>query len=125
MTTLPSTVRATRYLLFLNALCWMAFAIIAAVGAHPSYKDPNAIRWAMTAMGLVVAAILAILATQLEPGNRLTYWASVMLLTAMTLGGLLDELGLADLAFLLITILPLALLIKHHRWYLGAGFPAR
>ena len=36
----------------------------------------------------------------------------------MILVGLFDELGLADLAYVVLTLIPLALLIRDRNWYL-------
>jgi hypothetical protein len=110
--------------MLLLSLLWIAFGLTAGVGAHPSYQDAGVVRWAMTAVGIVTAGILAILASQLRRRNRLSYWLSVAVLAALTLVGLLDQLGLADLIFLLITVLPLALLIKDRTWYLKTPLAA-
>jgi hypothetical protein len=41
----------------------------------------------------------------------------VALLAVMILASFLDEFGLADLLFVLVTLLPLALLLKDRVWY--------
>jgi len=116
--TRPQTVTATRLLILALALFWLAFGLTVAVGAHPSYRDASVIRWAMAGGALCAAAILAALANQLALHRPLTYWLAVVLLGAMTLGGLLDQLGLADVIFLAINVIPLALLVRDRNWYL-------
>jgi lysylphosphatidylglycerol synthetase-like protein (DUF2156 family) len=118
MTDLPSTVRLTRLLIVLDAVLWLAFGLTTAIGAHPSYKEPGVLRWAMATIALFAAGVLAGLAIFLMKRSRLAYWLAVASLAAMALAGLLDELGLADLVFLVATILPLALLLKDRVWYL-------
>ena len=120
MTTPPSSTAATRFLLAVLALLWLAFGITVAVNAHPSYKDAALVRWTLATMACGAAAILAVLATQLKRRSRLSYWLTVGLLTSMILVGLFDELGLADLVYLVLTLIPLALLIRDRNWYLSA-----
>jgi len=72
----------------------------------------------MATMACGAAIILAVLASQLKRPSRLRYWLAVGLLTSMVLVGLFDELGLADLVYLVLTLIPLALLIRDRNWYL-------
>jgi hypothetical protein len=73
----------------------------------------------LATIACVTAAALAVLAGKLRQGGRLSYWLTVALLLSMILVGLFDELGLADLAYLVLTLIPLALLIGDRNWYLG------
>ena len=50
--------------------------------------------------------------------SRLAYWPAVASLAAITLAALLDDLGLADIVFVVLTLLPLTLLLKDRTWYL-------
>ena len=118
MTTPPSSTTATCFLLAVLAFLWLAFGITVAMNAHPSYKDAALVRWTMATMACGAAVILAVLASQLKRRSRLSYWLTVGLLTSMILVGLFDELGLADLVYLVLTLIPLALLIRDRNWYL-------
>ena len=118
MTRAPSTVRYTRFLILINALFWLAFGVTTAVGAHPSYREASALRWAMAIMALLAAGILGALADLLHRRSRLAYWPAVASLAAITLAALLDDLGLADIVFVVLTLLPLTLLLKDRTWYL-------
>jgi len=71
-------------------------------------------------MACGAAIILAVLASQLKRRSRLSYWLTVALLTLMIFVGLFDELGLADFAYLVLTLIPLALLIRDRNWHLSA-----
>ena len=118
MTTPPSTVRITRLLVLLNSLLWVLFGIITAAGAHPSYREAGLLRWAMAASAFLAAIILVALAGLLKRRSRFGYMLTVVLLAVMILASLLDDFGLADLLYVLVTLLPLALLLKDRSWYL-------
>ena len=118
MTDLPSTVRYTRLLILLNALLWLALGVIIAVGVHPSYREPGILRWAMAISAFLAAGLLGALVRPLAGRNRIACWAAVLLLAAISAAALSDEVGLADLAIVIITLLPLALLIRDRTWHL-------
>jgi len=117
MTTPPSTVRTTRLLVLLNALLWLLFGIITAAGVHPSFREAGLLRWAMAGSAFLAVTVLAALADLLKRRPRLAYRWTVALLAVMILASFLDEFGLADLLFVLVTLLPLALLLKDRAWY--------
>ena len=116
---MPSTVRPTRVLIFLNAVLWLGFGVISAAGAHPSYQDPSALRWVMAGLALLTAGFLLALRRLITSHSRLAFWLAVPSFALMTVAALLDEVGLADLVVLIISVLPLALLLKDRAWYLG------
>ena len=117
MTKPPSTVRTTRLLVLLNALLWFLFGIIAAAGIHPSFRGAGLLRWAMAGSAFVAAIILVAFAGLLKRRSRFGYLLTVALLAVMILASLLDDFGLADLLFVLVTLMPLALLLKDRAWY--------
>jgi MFS family permease len=119
MTSPPSTVRYTRLLILINALFWIAFSAITALGAHPSYEEANALRWAMAITAFLVAGILGALAGRLQRRSRQVYWLAVASLTAVAVAAVFDDLGPADVLFIVITLLPLALLLKDREWHQG------
>ncbi len=118
MTTSPSSTKATRFILLFLALFWLAFGITVAVNADPSYRDATLLKWTMATLGCVTAVILAVLASQLRRRSRLSYWLTVTFLISMILVGLFDELGLADMVYLVLTLIPLGLLLRDRNWYL-------
>jgi len=63
------------------------------------------------------AAGIKVMAGLLKRRSRLGYILTVALLAVMILASLLDDFGLADLLFVLVTLMPLALLIKDRAWY--------
>ena len=118
MTTPPSTVRAARLLVLLNALLWVGFGAITAAGAHPSFREAGLLRWVMAASAFIAAIILAALAGLLKRRPRIGYILTGALLAVTVLASLFDDFGLADLLYVLVTLLPLALLHKDRAWYL-------
>ena len=117
MTNPPSTVRTARLLVLLNALLWLLFGVITAAGAHPSYREAGLLRWGMAALALIAAIVLVGLADLLKRRPRFGYRLTVAVLAVMILAGVLDEFGLADLLYVVVTLLPLALLLKDRVWY--------
>jgi len=114
----PGTVWITRAVILLNGLLWLVFALVVAAGIHPSYGQVGSLRWPMALAAVGTACALLALAWLLRTTNPLVYWGSVILLAAIVLVGLFDEVGVADVAFLVVTSIPLALLVKDRRWYL-------
>jgi hypothetical protein len=72
----------------------------------------------MAISSLLAAGFLALLVVLLRRRNRIAYWVAVISLAGISVAGTLDEIGLADLAFVIVTILPLVLLLKDRKWYL-------
>jgi amino acid permease len=69
-------------------------------------------------MALLVAAALVGLAVWLGRRSRAAFSFAVVLLAAMILASIFDQFGLADLAFVIATLIPLILLIRDRAWYL-------
>ena len=120
MSHLPSTVRLTLALLWLDSFVWLGFALVTAFAAHPSYGAASAYRWPMVSIAVLIAAALAGLAIWLGRRKRPAFWLALAFLAALTIAPVFDQFGLADLAFVVATALPLALLLKDRAWYLGA-----
>jgi uncharacterized membrane protein YdcZ (DUF606 family) len=113
-----STIRIAHLLILLNAIVWLSFGIIIAIGVHPSYIQPTVIRWVMAISALLAAVFLFSLIVLLRKRNHIAYWVTVIVLTAIALATILDQFGLVDLAFVIITILPLVLLLRDRNWHL-------
>ncbi len=95
------------------------------LGAHPSFPQPTALRWGLVISSLAAAVILVTLVILLRRRNRVAYWVSVILLAVISVGGVLDEVGWADLAFVILTLLPLVFLLATRHWHLKSdGHPA-
>jgi predicted membrane channel-forming protein YqfA (hemolysin III family) len=64
------------------------------------------------------AIILSILVRSLAKHRKLAYWLAIAFLAAIVLAALFDEVGLADLLFIIITGVPIILLLRGRSWYL-------
>ncbi len=125
MSNLPSTMRCTLFLILVNAFLWLAFGVTIAFGAHPSFRESGALRSGLAISAFLLAAFLGALVIALARRNRIAYWTSIALLAAVAMAALFDEFGLADLAFVVITLLPLALLVLDRDAYLQPDRGAR
>jgi len=115
----PLSVSMASIFILLNALVWLTFGIIIAADAHPALPDAPLIKWTMAFLALAIAGILLGLFILLGKCSRIAYFLASGLLFATSLVAVLDDVGLADLVFLVINIVPIILLIKDRAWYLG------
>ncbi len=118
MTKKPATVSVALLLLLLNALVWLAFAIIVASGAHPSMHVGDQVRWIMAILALLVAGVLLGLCIFIRRNNRIAYYLTLALLLVTSFLTITDQFGLSDLIVLAVMVIPLGLLIKDRAWYL-------
>ncbi|MBN2556751.1 MAG: hypothetical protein JXA97_12495 [Anaerolineales bacterium] len=115
---IPLSVGIGRGLILLNALIWLAFALFLAAGLHPALPDDGITRWVMAALSLMAGtAEFGLL--MIIPGSRLAYCLLLALLSLIAVLSVADEVGLADLIVLLLTLAPIVLLHKDRRWYLS------
>jgi hypothetical protein len=118
MTKMPASVSAALVLLLLNALVWLAFAVIVAAGVHPSIPGGDQVRWTMAILSLLTAGVLSGLCVFLRKRNRVAYYLTLGLLLVTSFLTVTDQFGLSDLIVLAIMVVPLGLLIKDRAWYL-------
>jgi lysylphosphatidylglycerol synthetase-like protein (DUF2156 family) len=102
----------------LNALVWLAFAVIIAFNAHPSLPVQPLIKGSMAFLSFAAAAILVGLFIFLAKRSRIAYTLALSLFAVSSLLTIFDDFGLADLVVLAINIIPIVLLIKDRAWYL-------
>jgi hypothetical protein len=111
------SIRATKYLLFLNALIWLGFSLIVVLGVHPAMPQSRAISLLLAGLAFMASAVLLILTITLRK-FRLAYYMILTVLGTMAVLSITDDFGIADLVFLLVTMATIALLIRDRRWYL-------
>jgi hypothetical protein len=119
MNRLPRSVLLAFLLILLNALIWLLFGLAVAAGAIPSIPAAGGMRWIMAALALGSAAFLVGIVFFLRRHSRLAYYLALGLLAVISVLALTDQIGLLDLAALLISLVPLVLLLKDRAWYLG------
>jgi len=120
----PLSVTAALALIFANALVWLIFGALVALRAHPALPAAPLVRAAMALTAFAAAGLLAGLCLLLARRSRAAYYPAIAFLSVAALLGLFDDFGLADLAALIIALLPVLLLLKDRDWYLRRG-PAR
>ncbi|MBI5298052.1 MAG: hypothetical protein HY869_21460 [Chloroflexi bacterium] len=118
MTRRPFSVTVTLGLILFNAVIWLAFGVIVAAHLHPALPDEPAYLLILSVLSLGAALVLSGLAFFLMKHNRLVYFLALAFFGLTTLAFFLDDFGWIDLAFLVINILPAALLLKDRDWYL-------
>jgi hypothetical protein len=117
----PLSLRAARWLIFINALVWFLFGLIVILGLHPAMPQTPLVRWAVGGLGLACAASLLALGMMLRRPYWWAFWTAIGVLGLLAVATLLDQVGLADLAVLVIIVSPMILLIKDRAWYLHSN----
>jgi hypothetical protein len=127
MTKPPVSVAAALLLLLLNALVWLAFAVLVAAGAHPSIPHTDLVKWTMAVLAFLNAVVLMGLCGLLRRGNHVAYYLTLGLLVVLSLLTVADQFGISDLIVLILLGVPLVLLVKDRAWYLQptSGTPDR
>ena len=124
MTSPPSSVKVTFALMLINALVWLAFAAVVALGMHPSLPRGDLVSVGMAWLAFLAAVVLMLLAFLLRRRSRWGYILTVAALIVLATLTIADQLGLVDLLVLVIVVIPLVLLIKDRAWYLGRRIDA-
>jgi len=114
----PWTVRITFVSFLVIAALWLLFSLFVVLGGNVSYFHIGAFRWIMAGLTFLASILLAALGYLLRRRFKPAWYFSVLLLAAMILAGFMDELGLIDYAFIVLVMIPLALLIKDRKWFL-------
>jgi len=114
---IPFSFLSALVLVSLNALVWLFFAGIVALGIHPSLPDEPISRWGMAAISLLTGCLLIVLTIFLNKKKRTAYFLTVAALTIESVAFFFDDFGLSDLVFFILTLLPILLLIINRRWY--------
>jgi lysylphosphatidylglycerol synthetase-like protein (DUF2156 family) len=118
MTHRPFSVTIVFVFVVLNALVWLAFAILIVSNAHPALPVQPVVKGSMAFLSFAAAAILVGLFIFLAKRSRIAYFLALSLFAVTSLLTIFDDFGLADLVVVVINIFPLVLLIKDRAWYL-------
>jgi hypothetical protein len=103
--------------MLLNAIFWIGFGISMALGIHPAIPENALLRWTMVILSFICGLTLAGGVILLARHNKIAYYLVGVLLSAIAVLSITDQIGFTDLSILLITIVALILLIKDRRWY--------
>ena len=126
METRPATVSLGLALLAIDGLIWLILGVLIAAGLHPSLPDPLWLRAAIAILSWVAAAALLSAYLGLTRRVHRVYPWAILFLAIASLTFLFDDFGFTDLIVLVLHLIPLALLIKDHTWYVPrAGLEPR
>jgi hypothetical protein len=114
----PITVNLAFVFIILNALVWFTFSALIALNLHWALPDSPAARWIMGILSFGCACTLIATAVLLGRRIRGVYLPTLGLLALLAVLTITDEVGLADLVYLILVTTPLILLIKDRSWYL-------
>jgi hypothetical protein len=103
MKQIPRTVLATLMLISMNAVFWLGFAIIVALGGIPGFDGTAGEKW-----------ILAGMARR----KKAAFYTAVTVLTIILVLSFTDQVGLWDVLTMLSILVALVLLLKDRKWYL-------
>jgi len=118
MNPLPKTVKATLILINLNAIFWFGYAVVSALGAVDSNTGILAAQWLMAGLAFISGAALSGIAFFLRRRSRFAYYFGLFMLALIAVLSVTDQVGWLDIFSLLISIIPLALMLKDQGWYL-------
>ena len=118
MTSRPLTVTITLVIILINAFFWLALGIIIAVDALPGLPDLPQMKWILAILSIAIAVILLGLTFFLFKRSRTSYFLTLVFFGITSILTIFDDVGLADIVFLLISLIPILLLIKDRSWYL-------
>ncbi len=107
-----------RIFILINAAIWLIFAILVAVKAYPMDSIPDALRWILVFLAVIVAGVMVILQVLLRRHNHAAYYLTVVVLTGLVVLTFMDQVGISDMIYALIALTPLVLLLLSRRWYL-------
>jgi hypothetical protein len=110
--------------MLVNALVWLAFAAVVALGMHPSLPTGDLVSVGVAGLALLAAVILVFLALLLRRRSRWGFILTVAALAVLAILTIADQVGFVDLVVLAIVVTPLVLLIKDRGWYMGSGIEA-
>jgi hypothetical protein len=117
MTNRPLTVTINLIIILLNILVWLALGILIAINAIPGLPDAPAMKGIMAFISIVIACILSGLTYFLLKHNRTAFFLTLAFFIFTSVLTIFDDVGLPDVIFLVISLIPVILLIKDRVWY--------
>ncbi|MEA3351331.1 MAG: hypothetical protein U9Q82_11965 [Chloroflexota bacterium] len=119
----PLSISVVFIFIVLNALVWLAFGVIVAIGIHPALPNQPRIKGITAFLSFAASGVLLTLSFFLDKRNRVAYYLMLAFFVVASLLILLDEVGWVNLIVLIINIIPIILLYKYRAWYLSPKFP--
>jgi hypothetical protein len=107
--------------ILLNIFIWLVFAILILIGIRPFNMLSIALRGILASLAVLASGTLFALFVLLRKGNRIAYYLTLVALVGLVLLTFMDQVGLVDLAYLVIALTPFVLLLISRRWYFQPG----
>jgi hypothetical protein len=114
----PLTVKINLVIILVNALIWLVLGIIIAIDAHPGLPDMPQMKGILAILSIAIAGILLLLTFFLFKQIRIAFYLTLIFFGISAFLTIFDDVGLADVVFLVICLIPVVLLIKDRVWYL-------
>jgi len=114
----PITVTINLVIILLNALIWLILAIIIATNAHPGFANLAAMKGVLAIISIAMGSILLVLTYFIYKHSLKAYYLTLAFFVITSILVIFDDVGLADIIFLIISLIPIILLIKDRAWYL-------
>ena len=118
MTQQPITVKVNQIIILLNALIWLILTIFLAINKVPGLDELQTIRWVLAIISITMAVILLALNYYLLKHSLKAYYLTLAFFIFTSILVIFDDVGLADIIVLIISLIPVFLLIKDRKWYL-------
>jgi hypothetical protein len=119
----PITVKVNQIIILLNALIWLILTILLAINKVPGLDELQDIRWVLAIISITMAAILLALNYYLLKHSLKAFYLTIAFFGITSILIIFDDVGLADVIFFIISLIPIILLIKDRSWYLQAAPP--
>jgi lysylphosphatidylglycerol synthetase-like protein (DUF2156 family) len=117
---MPSSVKLTQIIILVIGILWICFSLFITLGLHPTYSRMGGFQWIVAGMILVPGLACLVLWFLMRKRWKPAWYLTVIALAFMTVAGIFDQVGWVDVAVMLGSAVPLALLIIARKWYLKA-----
>ena len=114
----PLTVTINLILLLVNAVIWLFLGIIIAFNLHPAIPDLPGLKLGLAIISFVIVAFLGVVTFLLRRHNPAAYYLALIFFIGTSILTIFDNIGWADVAFLVISVVPILLLFVDRKWYL-------
>jgi hypothetical protein len=91
------------------------------IGIRPFGMLSIQLRGILAALAVLASGTLFALFALLRKQNRIAYYLTLIALVGLVLLTFMDQVGVVDLAYLVIALTPFVLLLISRRWYFNNG----
>jgi hypothetical protein len=105
--------------IILNIGIWISLGIIIAFNLHPGMPNQPIVKWTMAILFMIAGIILIVLYVYLLKRNRIAYILLIIYFSFSAMLILFDDIGWIDIIALLISIIPIVLLLRNHKYYIS------